>query len=199
MKKKEPKWIEFYDITDDLPGGKKMKTRVFHIHNKETRTFLGYIKWYGGFRKYSFFPEPNMVFEATCLQDIIDFIQELMDARKKEKIIHVTYDPNEAAKSIGGRLPAPERWATILPDYKCEVNVFIGWMDDHTDKINGGYHAESYQLCGNPTISTGRGGMKMFLEHGAPITKLTINGKDCTDRIAEFIHFILVNDKKFEV
>jgi hypothetical protein len=73
------KWIEFIEV------GNTGKTLKFHVQNKEQSLVLGEIKWYGPFRQYSFFPEPNMVFEKTCLKDITDFIVNLMEERKKQK------------------------------------------------------------------------------------------------------------------
>jgi len=87
-----------------------------------------------------------------------------------------------------------------IPDYKCDVEIFVGWLDDHTDKVNGGYHAEGYTIIGNDlTYMTGRAGMKLLLETGVPLTKITVNGRDITDRQEEFRQFILVGDKPFNV
>lgn len=83
----------------------------------------------------------------------------------------------------------------VLEPYTCEIDVRFGWAGEKEDR----YWAESYLVKGPRGFGTGRAGMKMFLETGAPITKLTINGKDCTDRIEEFRQFILVNDKPFSV
>lgn len=82
MEKKEPKWIRFDEM--DSHG---RKTKIFHVINKEYNTYLGKIVWYGGFRKYAFFPEPDIVFESTCLQDITNFLVELMEERKKEIMV----------------------------------------------------------------------------------------------------------------
>lgn len=84
IKKKPPRWLEFIDITDDLPGMRGRKTRVFAVNNKEMHTWIGKIKWYSPFRKYSFFPYEDMVFEATCMQDITDFLVELMEKHKQQ-------------------------------------------------------------------------------------------------------------------
>ena len=35
---------------------------------------LGYVKWFGRWRKYSFFPEEGSVFEEVCMREISDFI-----------------------------------------------------------------------------------------------------------------------------
>ena len=73
------KWIDF----EDLP--RTGKTRVMAVFNKETKTNLGTIKWYGAFRQFSFFPEPNMVFEKTCMRDIADKMEQLMKEWKENK------------------------------------------------------------------------------------------------------------------
>lgn len=74
-------WIEFRKDIKPL----NRKTDVYHVFNKEFGTFLGTIKWYGSFRKYSFFPEPELVFEATCLEDLAAFLKELMIEHKNSK------------------------------------------------------------------------------------------------------------------
>ena len=74
------KFVEFLVVTT--------KTRVFDILNKDTHCIIGTIRWYGPWRKYSFFPEPNTVFESQCLSDITKFLNDLMLERKlvKQKI-----------------------------------------------------------------------------------------------------------------
>src|SRR5580698_6590438 len=71
------KWIEFKELQD-----RKTKTKFFYVNNKQTGNAIGVIKWYGGFRQYSFFPLENIVFEKQCLRDISTFLQLLMDERK---------------------------------------------------------------------------------------------------------------------
>jgi hypothetical protein len=73
---RQTKWLEF-DLTC-WTG----KTKTFHVRNSETKFVIGIIKWYGAFRKYSFFPTANCVFESKCLGDIADFLKDLMDERK---------------------------------------------------------------------------------------------------------------------
>lgn len=75
------KWIEFEIVA---PKSKMMKTSIYRIHPKESISeTLGVVKWYAQWRKYCFFPEPNCVFETVCMGDIITFINELMEQRKK--------------------------------------------------------------------------------------------------------------------
>lgn len=72
-----PKWIEFVEYKNNK------KTKTIAVFSKHKPQELGWIKWYGPFRKYSFFASPSIVFEKTCLLDIIAKIDELMDERKK--------------------------------------------------------------------------------------------------------------------
>lgn len=73
------KWITFE------PQISTGKTKIFHCQNKENGSFLGVVKWYSPFRKYSFFPEINIVFETQCLKDIASFLDKSMLERKLEK------------------------------------------------------------------------------------------------------------------
>jgi hypothetical protein len=73
------KWIDF-EI-----GMSTGKTKVYKIVTKDGGAQIGLIKWYSPWRKYSFFPHQNTVFETDCLQDIISFINKLMLERKVEK------------------------------------------------------------------------------------------------------------------
>jgi hypothetical protein len=75
------KWITFVKYA----AGAGKKTDSYRIQNKEDGSHLGWIKWYGPWRQYAFFPEQNCVFEKTCLKDITDFLVELMEERKKQK------------------------------------------------------------------------------------------------------------------
>lgn len=79
----EGKWIRFVEF------GNTGKTKLFNVQNKEEKDgitqCIGIIKWYGPFRQYSFFPNPNTVYERQCLLDITKFIHHLMLQRKLTK------------------------------------------------------------------------------------------------------------------
>lgn len=82
------KWIEF----KELPMCPDRKTKVFEVVAKEGSIKLGEIKWFGRWRKYTFNPVNNTVFEQDCLKDITDFLLELKNERsklKESKIIHL--------------------------------------------------------------------------------------------------------------
>lgn len=83
---KEPTWLKFERF--DLPG---RKTPIYQVTNKESGVYLGDIKWHGAWRKYTFFTKPSsqvgvqFLFEATCLQDMTNFLNQLMIEHKAAK------------------------------------------------------------------------------------------------------------------
>lgn len=68
---------------DDISSPKK-KTKDFAIWSGSDSSFLGYIKWRSGWRKYVFVtPDTQAVFDNGCLQDICEFLNKLMEKRKE--------------------------------------------------------------------------------------------------------------------
>jgi len=61
----------------------KAKTRNIAVNSADGTFWLGQIKWFGRWRRYAFFPAPEMVFDVYCLNEIIAKINELMAERKK--------------------------------------------------------------------------------------------------------------------
>lgn len=61
------------------------KTYIFDVYNESM--CLGQVKWFARWRKYTFFPLENTVYDSRCLEEITRFMNELMGARvgKKEK------------------------------------------------------------------------------------------------------------------
>lgn len=62
----------------ELPN--KGKTRLFSVINA-SHEVLGYIKWRSGWRKY-IFSTIEAQYDTKCLNEIIDFINKLMEDRK---------------------------------------------------------------------------------------------------------------------
>ena len=56
---------------------RKPKTNVWVCLNKKSRQELGRIKWYGPWRQYCYHPSFQAVYSASCLRDIVDFIDQL--------------------------------------------------------------------------------------------------------------------------
>jgi len=72
------KYLEFYKSMD------KPKTSVFLVLSKNSNDRLGEIKWFARWRCYAFFPGEETIFNSECLKDIKEFIDKLMEKRKKK-------------------------------------------------------------------------------------------------------------------
>jgi hypothetical protein len=76
--KTEYKYIHFENYSNP-----KQKTGRWMCVNNNHGTWLGEVKWYPGWRQYCFNPASDTVFSKGCLEDINNFIQQLMDGRKR--------------------------------------------------------------------------------------------------------------------
>lgn len=54
---------------------KSGKTMLWDVATKEGY-ILGEVKWYARWRKYTFHPSDDCVFEETCLGELAEFIKE---------------------------------------------------------------------------------------------------------------------------
>jgi len=71
-------YLEFVDVPNHSG-----KTRKVNVVSKRHGYSLGLIQWYGRWRQYVFVPGPETVFNRDCLRDIAQYLQEMMDERKK--------------------------------------------------------------------------------------------------------------------
>lgn len=60
--------------------GKKTKVWRVILNNM----LLGRIGWWSPWRRYTFFPEPRTLFDASCMQQLVVFITNQMYLRKKK-------------------------------------------------------------------------------------------------------------------
>lgn len=77
------KYIQIRQIVPTKPG--IQKTARWEVLNARTSQRVGVIKWYGGFRKYVFYPEPDTFFDHYCLITVGAFIQSQLALRKRNK------------------------------------------------------------------------------------------------------------------
>ena len=63
------KWLRF----DLAPS--RGKTSVWFVVSKQQGETLGEIKWYGGWRRYCFFPFAETLYEQDCLRSIAEFCE----------------------------------------------------------------------------------------------------------------------------
>ena len=74
-------WIKF----DEQIPKKPAKTKVWAIRTTyEVPETLGFIKWFGRWRKYAFFPLIHTVWEQDCLRKVASFC-ELQTKLHKQK------------------------------------------------------------------------------------------------------------------
>lgn len=62
----------------------KAKTSQWVCHKVDSCVTLGFIKWYGAWRQYCFFPEGSTIFNKGCMLDVTDFIDQLMEERRNK-------------------------------------------------------------------------------------------------------------------
>ena len=64
-------WITFKDAGTSLTG----KTRIWQVRVRPEQggQLLGYVKWFGGWRRYAFYPSPETIFDQGCLLIIAEF------------------------------------------------------------------------------------------------------------------------------
>jgi hypothetical protein len=74
------KWIDAR--LQERPKAKK--TDTWWLYSKDGGHLLGEIKWYSPWRRYAFYPKIGCLFEAECLGDIVIFLTNRMDERKRD-------------------------------------------------------------------------------------------------------------------
>lgn len=58
----------FLEFVDKSVVGRK--TKLIEVWSKGGPTILGFIKWYGPWRKYCFYPADGTIFDPSCLLEI---------------------------------------------------------------------------------------------------------------------------------
>ena len=74
--KTQYKYINFEKVAETP------KTSSWICRNNRSNDDLGMIKWYGPWRQYCYFSAGGAIYNPDCLDDIKDFIKQLMDERK---------------------------------------------------------------------------------------------------------------------
>lgn len=72
------KWLKFNHSRNSKSG----KTKIWEVLTTYDDSLLGIVGWFGRWRKYSFYPAPNTVFEKDCLRDIADFCETETEKHK---------------------------------------------------------------------------------------------------------------------
>ncbi|HET7110228.1 MAG TPA: hypothetical protein VFI41_05110 [Gemmatimonadales bacterium] len=70
-------YLVFFDRT---PAGRK--TQIVNVVSKLHGDVLGEIRWYGRWRQYAFYPRADTIWNPQCLDEVTEFVRELMRARR---------------------------------------------------------------------------------------------------------------------
>lgn len=84
------KRVEQYLRIEDWGESESGKTRVWRVYNFYHRNVIGFVKWYGGFRRYCFYPEIEDVswitFDSDCLRMVADFLDKVNAKHRESKV-----------------------------------------------------------------------------------------------------------------
>lgn len=81
--------MEFLIFVKQIPSvNEKRKTEIWNVVSRRSGARLGVIKWFGRWRQYAFFPEPNTIWNPDCLDTVGSHIHELMEQRSRNRHGH---------------------------------------------------------------------------------------------------------------
>jgi hypothetical protein len=81
---RKAKYIRF-ELAEEKLHVREAKTQQWIIVSVSSNDILGVIKWNGPWRQYVFHAGPNTFWSVGCLNDVQEFIDDLMLARKDQK------------------------------------------------------------------------------------------------------------------
>lgn len=74
-----------FEETDPAP-----KTRRWTVWGRDNGALLGWVKWFGRWRCYTFWPAQDTTFNAGCLQDVAAFCLNETARHKYRALLHPT-------------------------------------------------------------------------------------------------------------
>ena len=60
-------------------------TQRFVVKNSKSGSLIGWIRWYGPFRSYAYFPCEGTVYEEDCLRDLAECVEGLKKEHRESK------------------------------------------------------------------------------------------------------------------
>lgn len=75
--------IAFRNLGTFWAGAEHKTSRYAVLEKSNIASQLGVVLWFARWRKYCFYPDPNMVYEETCMREISQFIEEETKARRE--------------------------------------------------------------------------------------------------------------------
>jgi len=75
-------WVEIL-----FKPNEERKTFVYTVKHKRGGTvdILGYVKWYGAWRQYVFMPVDATLWNDSCLQGIVDYLQKINKEHRSKR------------------------------------------------------------------------------------------------------------------
>src|SRR5208282_248516 len=87
LERPSPGWclgthIAFRNLGTYWAGTEHKTNRYAVVEKHNASSQLGVILWFARWRKYCFYPDPNTLYEETCMREISQFIVEETVARR---------------------------------------------------------------------------------------------------------------------
>lgn len=58
------------------------KTQIWAVRPRNSGQVLGFVKWFGRWRQYCFFPQPDTIWNRDCMGEVMGLIRRLMEERR---------------------------------------------------------------------------------------------------------------------
>lgn len=62
-------------------------TRTYSVSSAASKEVIGFIKWYGPWRRYCFFPGTDTVWDSNCLGEIKAYLDECNENYKAGRVV----------------------------------------------------------------------------------------------------------------
>lgn len=69
----------------ELPTRLGQVTKLWHVYSVQGGDWLGAVKWYPAWRRYTYQPAGPQVLDAACLTEIATFVGSATEQRKAER------------------------------------------------------------------------------------------------------------------
>ena len=69
-----------------VEGPPKPRTKTWWVVTRDDDIHLGWVGWFGRWRKYAFYPKPDTVYEQVCLRDIALFCETQTSTHKRQRV-----------------------------------------------------------------------------------------------------------------
>jgi len=72
-----------YMFVREPMNSKTGKTKIWIIVDRNNSP-LGDVRWFGRWRCYAFFPEPDTVFNASCMNELVSFCDGATEKQRRK-------------------------------------------------------------------------------------------------------------------